>query len=48
MVDLLNLELDVFRLFLIFSPQLYSGFIGLDGFVVDRKHSDNVTSRKFM
>jgi len=48
MMDLLNLKPYVFKLYFIFFSQHYHRFIDLNGFVMDRKHSDNVISKKFM
>jgi len=48
MMNFLNVKPYVFKLYFIFFPQHYHQFIDPNGFVVDRKHSDNVISKKFI
>lgn len=47
-MDLLNVKPYVFKLFFFFFSQHYHRFIDPNGLVMDRKHSDNVISKKFM
>ncbi len=43
-IECLNQMCSIFK----FSPQHYSVFIDLNGFIVDRKRSNNGTSKKFI
>jgi hypothetical protein len=38
----------MFKLYFIFFPQHYRQFIDPNGFVVNREHSNNIISKKFM